>query len=114
MEEEVPEDEFLASGILYSVTIPQKEAAVYLQRILKTKEYDPDNIFNQFYLSFIHFLKSGSIDISDYLISLLKSLNEINAYPILSKKILQSFEVVSQKHPNLLSLDSIKESVMNS
>ena len=56
MEEEVPEDEFLASGILYSVTIPQKEAAVYLQRILKTKEYDPDNIFNQFYLSFIHFL----------------------------------------------------------
>ena len=108
MEIDSPVDEFIASSNLYSVATPTKEAAVYLQRILKSKEYDIDSIFNQFYLCIHSFLKSPEFDLSSYLISLLKSLKDIYALPILTKKILQAFEAASTSLPDKISLPTMK------
>ena len=108
MEPDLPEDEFIASSNPYSVVNPTREAAVYLQRILKSKEYDADNIFNQFYLSILSLLKSPDFDLSTYLISLLQSLKQIYAMPIISKKLLQAFEVASTSLPDKINISNMK------
>jgi hypothetical protein len=108
MEPDLPEDDFLASGNVNIVSVPRKEAAVYLQKILKSKEYDPENIFNQFYLCFLHFFKSQAFEIKEYLISLLRNLRDIYAVPIISRKIIQAFEVASKQVPGMIDLASAR------
>lgn len=113
MEPDSPEEEFIASSNFYSVTIPEKEAALYLQRILKSKEYDIDNIFNQFYLSFIAFVKSQNFDIGTYLLSLLKNLKDIHSTPIISKKLIQALEAAATALPDKISLLQLKPFLMD-
>lgn len=87
------DEEFFEKGQLYIVNGDPSEAAVYLVNVLRNKEMVPDDIFNQFYLSF----SFASQDIVIMAVNLLRSFNSTNAQAIISKKLIRALSEV--KHP---------------
>ena len=107
MEIDLPEDEFLLSSISYSVLPASQESASYLQRILKSKEYDPDNIFNQFFLCFVHISQNLNHSLPDLILNLLQNLYKILAPPIISKKLIVAVEAAALKYKTLVNLSEL-------
>ena len=66
-----------------------------------------DNMFNQFFLSFVQLSKQSAFDLGSYLISVLKSLKDIYAIAIISKKLIQALEVAATKMPEQISISMI-------
>jgi hypothetical protein len=108
MELDSPEEEFFSSGKKNLVYPASKESAIYLLRILKSKEYDVDNIFNQFFLTLNHLLKSSEFNLSDFLLRLIQNLRQISAPPIICKKLMLALEVLIKDQG--ISIESSKAS----
>jgi hypothetical protein len=102
MEIDSPDEVFFSS-----VYPASKESAIYLHRILKSKEYDVDNIFNQFFICLHHLLKSSEFNVSDFILPLLQYLREISAPAIISKKLLISLDLIITDKPGLVQLEPL-------
>ena len=102
MEIDSPDEVFFSS-----VYPASKESAIYLMRILKSKEYDVDNIFNQFFICLHHLLKSAQFNISDFILPLLQYLREVSAPAIISKKLLISLDLIITDKPDLVQLEPL-------
>jgi hypothetical protein len=107
MEMDFPEDDFLVASIFYLVIPATQESAAFLQRILKSKEYDPDGIFNQYFLCFVHIAKNLNQPLFDIVLGLLQNLRKVQAPPILSKKLMQALEAAGTSFKSLINVPEI-------
>ena len=92
------DEHFLEQSNFNAVCGPPEQAASFLDTALRSKETTPDDIANDFYMSFEHLLQQGQ-SVLPIAGPLLQHLARANAPPIISKKLIAAIQKLSETYP---------------